>query len=353
MKLLQLSIYALLFFTISCKKESSNTEKQGGPKIGNASKAISVEGLIANYEPISGSISSSGSILAHEEVEIKSEVSGKVVGIYFREGQAVTKGQLLVKLNDDDLKAQINKLEIEIKLADEKEKRYKQLLASAAISKEEYDIAETNLNLLRANVAIIKTSIDKTKITAPFTGVAGLKNICPGAFITNATVITTVQSVQPLKLDFSIPEKYNSMLKIGTNVTFHVMGDSKTYSATVYAKEPKIDQDNRTAKIRAQFSNPGGRLSPGSFAEVVIPIGNEEKAIMIPTIAYIPDISGAKVFVSKGGQAVSVPVKAGIRTSTSLQILEGIQIGDTVLTTGILQLKPKTPVNVKIINKAD
>ena len=352
MKLVQIYLMSLLMIFISCKKEGSGV-KQNTPNTGSPAKPISVEGLIERYEKISGTISTSGTILANEEVEIKSEVPGKIIGIYFKEGQTVNKGQLLVKLNDDDLQAQVNKLEIEIKLADDKEKRHKQLLASSAISKEEYDVILTNLNLLKANVAIIKTSIEKTRITAPFTGIVGLKNVSPGAFITTATVISSIQSIQPLKLDFTVPEKYNTSLKVGTKVAFKVIGSAKTYTAIIYAKEPKIDADSRTAKMRAQFSNPGNQLSPGSFAEVVIPLGNDENALMIPTIAYIPDISGAKVFVSKGGQAVSVPVKAGIRTASAIQITEGINPGDTVLTTGILQLKPKSPVSVKIINKAD
>jgi membrane fusion protein (multidrug efflux system) len=354
MKLLQIIIISITITLYACKGDEKKSEIN--PVNGNTtgqSKPMTVDGIIAKTTFTTGSINTSGSIMSNEEVEIKSEVSGKITGIFFKEGQAVSKGQLLVKLNDDDLQAQVKRAEIEIKLAEEKEKRQKQLLASTAISKEEYDITLTNLNLLKANVDIIKTDIAKTRITAPFSGVAGLKYVSPGAFITSSTIIATVQSTQPLKLEFTVPEKYNQLLKNGSTVSFNIAGTNENFKATIYAKEPKIDPTTRTAKIRATFPNPSGKIAPGSFADITIPIGDKSKAIMIPTMAYIPDINGAKVFVSKGGTAMSVTVKAGIRTEDAIQILEGINEGDTVLTTGILQLKPKTPVNVNIVNKAE
>lgn len=353
MKYLYISIilFALLFN--ACKSEDKKSTNAPTNANANAQKPLTVDGIIAKSELTSGTINTSGTILANEEVEIRSEIAGKITSIYFKEGQAVSKGQLLIKLNDDDLQAQIKKTEIEIKLAEEKEKRQKQLLASTAISKEEYDITLTNLNLLKANVNIIQTNIDKTRITAPFSGIVGLKYVSPGAFITSSTIIASIQSTQPLKVEFSIPEKYNSLLKTGSSVSFNIAGHNDNFKAIIYAKEPKIDPITRTAKIRATFPNPAGKVSPGAFADITIPIGEQSKAIMIPTMAYIPDINGAKVFVSQGGQAKSISVKAGIRTEGSIQILEGINEGDTVITTGILQLKPKSPVNVNIIQGAE
>lgn len=345
----------MLFFIllIGCKVEKNEENKISTGTSNTIGKPVTVDGIIAKAELTANTIGTSGTIIANEEVEIKSEVSGKITGIYFKEGQTVYKGQLLVKLNDDDLQAQIKKMQIEIKLAEEKEKRQKQLLSSSAISKEEYDESLTNLYLLKANVEIIKIDVAKTKITAPFSGIAGFKYISPGAYINSSTVIATIQNTNPLKLEFAIPEKYNLMVKTGTLVNFKVAGSSENHKATVYAKDPKIDPMSRTVKIRATFSNPTGKLSPGSFADISIPIGDKSKEILIPTMAYIPDINGAKVFVVKGGQAMSVPVTAGMRTASSIQILEGIKEGDTILTTGILQLKPKTPVKVNIVKKAE
>lgn len=350
-----LNIFLLLVVVLfgSCKGEDKKETDKQPNSAAAAPKPLTVDGVIAKTELTSGTIQTSGTILANEEVEIKSEVAGKITGIYFKEGQNVNKGQLLVKLNDDDLQAQIKKTEVEIKLAEEKEKRQKQLLASTAISKEEYDIALSNLNLLKANVDIIKTNIEKTRIIAPFSGTIGLKYVSPGAYINTSTMIASIQSTQPLKVEFTVPEKYNGLLKNGTSVSFKVAGFDDTFRASVYAKEPKIDPVTRTAKVRATFPNPSGRVFPGAFADITIPIGAQSKAIMIPTMAYIPDINGAKVFVSEAGLAKSVTVKAGIRTEGAIQILEGINEGDTVITSGILQLKPKSPVNINLVKGAE
>ncbi|HMR89913.1 MAG TPA: efflux RND transporter periplasmic adaptor subunit [Saprospiraceae bacterium] len=344
-------IFAFIFISlfVSCGSKEKKADTPSGAPKGNGS--ITVDGIIAQEETTSNTITTTGNIIANEEVEIKSEVSGRVVKIYFKEGTPVSKGQMLVKLNDDDLVAQMQRLNIEIKLQEEKEARQKQLLASTAISKEEYDVTKTNLNLLKANVDILKTQLDKTKIVAPFSGIVGLKSISEGAIISPTTVIASIQNINPLKLDFSIPEKYNSLIKNGSSVSFTVVGQASPLKATVFAKEPKIDPVTRTSMVRATFPNPSGNVFPGSFADINIQVGDKTKAIMVPTIAYIPDIAGAKLFVSKGGKAVSVPVTAGIRTEKEIQILTGVNVGDTVLTSGILQLRPNMPIQVNIQNK--
>jgi len=350
-----MKIYNFLYVVISITlflSCSNSDKKESTPS--NASKgnnAIIVDGIIASEEVISNTIRTTGNIIASEEVEIKSEVSGRVTKIYFKEGNPVSRGQLLVKLNDDELVAQMQRLNIEIKLQEEKEERQKQLLVTTAISKEEYDVTKTNLNLLKANVDILKTQINKTKIIAPFSGIIGLKSISEGAIISPTTVIASIQNINPLKMDFSIPEKYNSLIRTGSSVSFTVAGQTSPLKATVFAKEPKIDPVTRTSMVRAFFPNPSANVFPGSFADISIQVGDKSKAIMVPTIAYIPDIAGAKLFVSRGGKAVSVPVTAGIRTEKEIQILTGISVGDTVLTSGILQLRPNTPVEVNIQNK--
>jgi len=338
----------IVFF--SCKSEEKKVDKITSGK--SEQKPLVVDGIIAREVITSAAITTTGTIIANEEVEVRSEVSGRITGIFFKEGTFVNKGQLLVKLNDDDLQAQVKRLKIEIKLAEENEYRQKQLLQSTAISKEDYENSLTNLNLLKASVDIIKTNIDKTRITAPFSGIVGLKYISPGAFITPSTVIASIQNTQPLKLEFSIPEKYNNLIMQGSTVDFKIAGSKDDQKAKVYAKEPKIDPVTRTSKVRATFPNPGGKIYPGSFAEITISIGDKAKVKMVPTIAYIPDISGAKLFVKKGGLAVSVPVTAGDRTEKEIQILEGLNIGDTVIISGILQLRPQMPVEVNIINQA-
>lgn len=338
------------FFIISCKNDkasSASTVMDKKQPMGDQ-KAMNVDGIIAETKLTIGNINTTGTLISDEEVDIKSEVAGRITQILFREGQAINKGQLMVKLNDDDLQAEMKKIEIEIKLAEDKENRQKQLLAASAVSKDDYEITMTNLQLLKANAEILKTKIAKTRIVAPFSGIVGLKEVSPGAFIDNGKIITTLQSIRPLKLEFSIPEKYSAYVQNSNEVTFKVVQSNDEYKAKVFARDPKIDLNTRTIRIRALYPNSSGKLLPGSFADIRIPIGSQQKGIMIPTIAYIPDINGARVFIVKNGEAMSVPVKSGLRTENNVQIIEGISDGDTVLTTGILQLKPKTPVSVNI-----
>ena len=349
MKTIQLFAFMTLFLLMSCKNEEKKSEAPSGPP--KEGKPMQVDGIIANEEIISNAINTTGTILANEEVEIKSEISGKIIKIYFKEGSRISKGQLLVKLNDDDIVVQMKKLNIEIKLQSEKENRQKQLLNSTAISKEEYDVTLSNLNLMKANVDILKTQLEKTRILAPFSGIIGLKSVSEGAIVSSNTIMVSIQNVNPLKLEFSIPEKYNNLINVGKKVSFTLVDSDAKLTATVYAKEPKIDPVTRTAKVRATFPNASGRVYPGSFANINIEMGGQTKVIMVPSVAYIPDLNGAKLFISKEGMAVSVNVKAGLRTVDAIQILEGVHVGDTVLTSGILQLKPNMSVEVNILNQ--
>ncbi|MCZ2102505.1 MAG: efflux RND transporter periplasmic adaptor subunit [Chitinophagales bacterium] len=338
----------------SCKKEADKDLAANGkkPAMGEQ-RAMRVDGVIAKSEMISGDISTTGTLISDEEVEIKSEVAGRITNIYFKEGQYINKGQLMVRLNDDDLQAEMQKIKIEIKLAEDKEHRQKQLLDAAAVSKDDYEVILTNLQLLKANAEILKTKIDKTKIIAPFSGIVGLKEVSPGAFINNGTIITTLQSIKPLKLEFAIPEKYSPFVQNNSEVSFKVVQSDELYKAKVYARDPKIDMTTRTVKVRALYPNTSGKLSPGSFTDITVSVGGQQKGIMIPSMAYIPDINGARVFIAKNGKAMSVPVKSGLRTERAVQITEGISEGDTILTTGILQLKPQTPINVVVKSLTD
>lgn len=342
-------LISLVTVLVACKKEqpagSGNKPENAGPP-----KAMKVDGIIVHDEFSTGKLTTTGNVLPNEEIELKSEVSGKITGIHFKEGTFVKQGQLLVKLDDDDLQAQLNKLKIEIQLAEQKEKRQKQLLAASAISQEEYDISETSVSLLKANERILQTSIAKTRISSPFSGVIGLKNVSPGAIISPSSVIASLKNTQPLKIEFSIPEKYNNLIEAGKTIEFRVAESDAVYKATIYAKEPSVDESTRTTRVRATFANPGGKLYPGAFAEITIAIGDKSKVKMIPTGACIPDLSGAKVMVKRGGKVVNVPVKTGLRTEKSIQILDGLIEGDTVITSGILQLKPGSPVEVDVKN---
>ncbi len=341
-------IWSLLFFVVllACKKDNKTTDST--QNIADTPKALIVEGIVAKMTKTSDNINTTGSVMANEEMELRSEISGKIKSINFKEGTFVNKGQLLVKLEDDDLQAQWNKLKVEIELAEKKETRQKKLLTSSAITEDEYESTMMNLKILKTNEDILRASIQKTKIIAPFSGIVGLRSVSLGAFISPMDIVATIQNIQPLKLEFSVPEKYNNLISTGKVIQFTIAGVTETLSATVYAKEPKIDPNTRTIKIRATFSNPSNKIFPGSFANINIPIGKQTEVIMVPTQAYIPQQEGASVLIRKNGMVTPIQVIAGGRTERSIEILEGLNSGDTVLTTGILQLKPGMPVEVNI-----
>lgn len=344
---LKLGVWLVLISLFACKSETTNAPSTALAP--SAPTALTVDGMIAKVTRSVNNIQTTGSIMSNEEVDIRSEISGKIKGLYFKEGSFVNKGQLLVKLEDDDLQAQWNKLDIEIQLAQSQEVRQKKLLASAAITEEAYENTMMSVKILKANQDIIKAALQKTKIYAPFSGIIGLRNVSVGTFLSPTQIVATIQDIQPLKLEFSIPEKYNHLVLPGKSIQFTVSNVSRPLSAIIYAKEPKIDPITRTSTIRATFNNPDKNIFPGSFASITIPVGKQTDVILIPSQAYIPKQDGASVFVKKNGVVAHIDVTAGDRTERSIEILEGLMDGDTVITTGILQLKPGMSVEVNTV----
>ncbi|MCB9311013.1 MAG: efflux RND transporter periplasmic adaptor subunit [Lewinellaceae bacterium] len=353
--MMNLKIVVLLFvgmIVMSCKpSESKTNEQKNQPKNGmvKEQKMMEVDGIIARKSTEIPAIHVTGNVLANEEVELKPEVSGRVTGIFFQEGSFVSKGQTLIKLNDDELQAQAAKIGVEMELQKQREDRQKKLLASQAISQEEFDVTTTNVKLLEANLDILQSQIRKTRIVAPFSGIIGLKNISIGSFISPSNTIATLQETNPIKIEFEVPEKYMDDIKKGNTISFVLPNSEKKYTAAVYAKEPKINTSTRTVTIRAKAQNPKQTLVPGGFAEITIEISKPYQSIKIPTVAYIPDIQGAKVYQVKNGKVAATKVVAGIRSEHEIEV-DGINEGDTILTSGILQVKPGQVVNVAIKN---
>jgi membrane fusion protein, multidrug efflux system len=335
---------ALAIFLFSCKNDKSPAP-QGPPKQGSG-ESLQVQGIIAGQVSRTENITTTGTVLPGEKVDIKSEISGRVVQLNFKEGTLVKKGQTLVKLDDATLQAEKKKILLQIELEVIKEKRQKQLLSAKAISQEEYDLTEANLNILKSNVDIINTQIAETVITAPFQGVVGFRNISIGAMITPADVITTLHSIQPVKIEFSVPERWSKDLKTGQSISFTMSSDKKVRKANIYAIDPQINPNNRSMVLRALYPNPGGEILPGAFTDIQIAEGVKGTFVAIPSMAYVPDISGALVYLQKDGKVKPVKVIAASRSESEVFLESGVTPGDTVITTGLLQLKPGMPVQV-------
>ncbi|MFZ1321761.1 MAG: efflux RND transporter periplasmic adaptor subunit [Ignavibacteria bacterium] len=345
-------IIILIAAAVILPKLLSGDKKDSGNKSGPDSKNMPTpaNGFIVNAVELDNSIKVIGSIVANEEVELRSELSKKVTGIYFKEGSYVSRGKLLFKLDDSDLDAQMNKLEIQNEIVEKNLNRIQQLYDKNLSTSEELDNLQNESDRINAEMEILAIQIDKTNIRAPFSGIIGFKNVSTGSYVTPAVVLANIQETGKVKLDFSVPEKYVTAFDKGQTITFNVEGESEEFTGTISAFEPKLDGTTRSLTVRAICQNPGRKLLPGTFANVNLNLNSIKDAIMIPTQALIPKLKGHDVFVLKNGSALLIDVVTGVRTENQIQILSGINAGDTILTTNILRLKTGMPV---VIDKMD
>lgn len=332
--------FIAVLFIIGCGKEKKPAE--GSAK--GVAPAQSVQVVVVQQQALENSINATGTVLSNEEVEIRSEIQGRITGVFFKEGERVQSGKLLVKIDDQELKAQLKKTDLSILLSKEDESRKKKLLDINGISKEEYDQSQNNLLKLEADKELLQIQINKTNVIAPFSGTIGLRYISEGGFVSSSDLITVLQQSDPVKVEFSVPEKYAALLNNGSVVNFTVEGDLNNYTAKVYAKEPKIDAATRTVKVRAISANPGNKLIPGAFAKLQISLETISNAMILPSNALIPTINGQSVLIVKNGHASLQLVKTGIRSEKETQITEGIMPGDSVIVTGLLTVRDGMPV---------
>lgn len=321
------------------------------PMLRQTQQKINATGYLISPQHLSEFYKTVGTLKPDEEVDLSFEASGKIVGIYIKEGAGVKKGDLLAKINDQPLQAELQKLEAELKLAEAKEYRQKNLLDKDAISQESYDQVQTDVQTINADINLVKARIAQTELRAPFEGKIGLRYVSEGAFTTSSTKIARLVKTSPLKIEFSIPERYATEITIGYPLVFEV--DGKSYTASVYAIDPKIDIATRVVTMRAMYSNLHEELKPGRFTNITLELSRIDNAIAIPTEALIPEMEGERVFIYQNGRAQSVKVTTGLRTESKIQITDGIKSGDTLLVTGILQLRQSLPVVLDsvIVNK--
>jgi membrane fusion protein (multidrug efflux system) len=336
---------ALLKIYVWDKTEESTIPQRAGNQA-RTSGALPVNVYVAEETAMDNTIYSSGTIIPNEEVELRCEISGRLVNLNIQEGKYVQKGQLIAKLNDQDLRAQLKKIEFEEQLADQIEARQRKLLDIDAISKEEYDLAMNRVNTLGADRELLEVQLEKTEVRAPFSGYIGFKNISEGAYITPSQSIATLVQSNPVKIDFAIPEKYASDISVGQEVVFAVDGTDDKFTAKVIAIDPKVDEDLRTLRLRALANNGLGLLKPGMFVRVDVPLGSRE-SIMIPTEAVVPVLKGKIVYLYKKGKATETPIKTGLRNDRSIQVLEGMEVGDSVIVSSLMSVKSDLPVRVE------
>lgn len=319
---------------------ASDRESRPEPAEPQGEETVRARTVVVEPSAMEETVWTTGELRADEAVELRSEEDGRVVSLHFREGQHVQAGELLVKINDEDLRADLRRARVQKQLAQQRERRTKSLLDEKTVSQEIYDEALGELEILEAAIESIEASLRKTEIHAPFSGTVGLRQVSEGSFVTSAQTIATLQSLDPVKLDFSIPEKYAADIRTGESVEFTVAGSARTFEGEVYAREPRIDTETRTVRLRARAPNPRGDLLPGAFAKVRLVLSRNEAALTVPAIALVPGNEITSVWVVENGRATPRPVEIGQRAENRIEITSGLRPGDRVVVSGVQQMRP-------------
>jgi membrane fusion protein, multidrug efflux system len=314
-------------------------------------QALNVQGMIVAPRYLNELVNSTGTLMSDEETDLSFEASGRIVDILFDEGSPVKRGDLMAKINDRPLQAQKLKLLAQKKLVQEREFRQKSLLEKDAISQESYDQIVTELQVIEADLALIEARIAETELRAPFDGIVGLRYLSEGSFVNPNTKIARLVKNKPLKIEFFVPERYSAQIKPGFPIAFKIDGISDTFQAVVYAVDPKIDIRTRAIIVRAKYPNDKGLLKPGGFTGISLQLSETDNAMAIPTESIIPEMEGEKVFLYKSGKAYPQFISIGLRTESHVQVTKGLEFGDTLLTSGVMQLRPNMPVMIYQLNQ--
>ncbi len=307
---------------------------------------LKIEAIIVTASSLSAKIEVAGNILPFELTEIRSEISGRVTQLNFKEGTNIKSNSLLVKLFDGDLQAQLKKLKVQLQIAEKTEERQRELLKISGISQQDYDLSLLQVNNIKADIELTQVNISKTEILAPYSGRIGLRNISLGAYLTPSNLITTLSQVDKKKITFSVPEKYSAEIKQGTRINFGIEGTDKNYTATILASESVIESNTRNLKILATINDPDQKLTPGSFAKVSLELGKNDHAVLVPTQAIIPSARSKQLIVYRDGNPEFVNVTTGARGVETVEITSGIQSGDTVVTTGLLFIRKDSKLKI-------
>ena len=309
-------------------------------------QGLSVNAIVLKPETLNDVFRTKGVLLPDEEVNLIFETSGKITQINFKEGSFVNQGQLLAKVNDAPLQAELKKLQAQLPLAQERVFRQRTLLDKDAVSQEAFETVNTDLDKLKADIELVKARIDQTELRAPFSGMIGLRNVSEGTYASPQVMVSKLTKISPLKIEFSVNERQAADVTDGTKLDFTVENDLNIYEATVYAIETTLESNTLSLKARARYANPGGKLKPGRSANIEIQLQEITNTLVIPSIASIAEMGQDIAFIYKGGKAQQVILTKGLRTASSVQIIEGLNIGDTLLTTGVMQLRDGMNVSI-------
>jgi len=328
---------------------------QGGPGAaaipakgtGGAPAAVVVEAIAAATAAMPQTITAVGSLRSDESVTVRPEVAGRVIAIGFQEGRPVAKGAVLIKLDPAINAAEVQQARANLTLAKSKYERAIDLQKQGFISGQARDEAENNLKVAEAAVALAAARLAKTEIRAPFAGLIGLRSVSVGDYVKEGQDMVNLEAVDPLKVDFRVPEVYLKQVQVGQ--TMEVTLDAlpgRSYVGTVFAINPLVDAAGRAIVIRAQVKNADTALRPGMFARVRLLTKNAVDALVLPEQALVPQGEEQYVYRVVDGKAVRTPVAVGQRRDGRVEILKGVAAGDTIVIAGQLKLRDGTAVTL-------
>jgi len=351
-KMLVIKRSSLLFIIINFFLLACSNKKNDPPERPRSGETPIVDVIIAKPKTVSNIIEANGTVIANESVELHPEATGRLIYLNIPEGRYVSKGTVLAQVNDADLKAQLTKLKAQLELYEQNEERLRKLLDINGVNQADYDAALNLVNSTKADIDYTQALIDKTIVRAPFNGIIGLRQVSPGAYVSPATVLATLQQTSELKIDFTLPEEYSNVIKIGNIVDVEIDAANQIHrSARIIATESQVNRDTRNIIVRAILD--GGKGNPGAFVKVFVNAGRNNKAIMVPTNCVIPNDINKQLILVKNGKADFVNVETGVRDSANVEITKGINPGDTVVVTGVLFARDKNPVKIRSVRQLE
>ena len=335
-----LGLFLLLSFLFSCKSKNKELAPKEKP-------AIMVDVIIAGAENVASSLEVNGTVLSNEMVELRPEISGRLTYLNIPDGAMVKQGTLLAKVNDADLQAQMEQQKTQLDLATKTEKRLRDLLKVNGVNQADYDVALSQMNSIQANIKVLNAQLDKTVIKAPFSGELGLREVSPGAYVTPQTLIGTLQQTDKVKIDFTVPESYATIIQKGNKVRIQTNASQESMDATISAIEPQINSVTRNIKVRALLAN--GIISPGAFVKVML--DQNRQSITVPSNAIIPDALSNQVVLVRNNKAIFTNVETGLRNSNVVELTKGVNVGDSIIISGMLFVRPNAAIKIKRVKK--
>lgn len=341
-------IISVLAVILACRFWGyKNFKNKGSLAPAKPVSAISVEAVKVATGKIDHAIEAIGNLASNESVILSPEIAGRITDILFKEGQPVKSGDALIKLDDAISRAELAQVQASLTLSKTNYDRAKGLYAKSASSALVLDEALAKRNADQAGADLAQAKLNKTVISAPFDGIVGLRSVSVGDYVNPGQSLANIESIDPIKVDFRVPEVYLNVLK--SDQTINVSVDAfpgKTFQGSVYAIDPLIDSAGRTVVMRATLPNTDGILRPGLFARVNLLVGSNDKALLVPEEALVPQGGTPFVYVVRDGKAVTVPVKTGMRRDGQVEITEGLVEGDMVVTAGQIKIRPNAAVKI-------